>query len=246
MRMGVCAFADIANIATSGTPKAANAAPTGVGIDRISVTGGDVQGTPVTVALHPTTDPSMFSLSGNTISYTSPGSYSELLNLTPDQIANGEYYHRALFSLSDGVNKSALCFFNITGYHRDSSPSDGLPNTWLQGFFGVMTVGAVGSAHHPLSDPDKDGLDNRTERYLGTSPIDPKSGPAKLTFNPATRTLTLDPVRFAPYVIEASANLGTWSTRTMVTTFSPPAGMSIPVTGDAGQSQMFYRARVAP
>lgn len=233
-------------IATSGNPKAANAAPTGVGIDRITVTGGDLQGTPVTVALHPTTDPSMFTLSGNTISYTSPGSYSELLNLTPDQIANGEYYHRALFSLSDGVNKSALRFFNIIGYHRDSSPSDGLPNTWLQGFFGVMTVGAVGSAHHPLSDPDKDGLDNRTERYLGTSPIDPKSGPARISFNLQTRTLTLDAVRFAPYVIEASSNLGTWNTRTAVTTFNSSASIAIPVTGDAAQKQMFYRARVAP
>lgn len=233
-------------IASSGNPKASNAAPTGPGVDRITVSGGDLQGSPLTISLHPNTDPALFTLAGNTISYTSPGNYNDFLNLSAEQIAAGEYYHQALFSLSDGVNQSAIYRFNITGFHRDSSPADGLPGSWLQTYFGLQTVGAVGSAHHPLSDPDKDGLDNRTERYLGTSPIDPNSGPAKMTFDPQTRTLTLDPVRFAPYVIEASSNLGAWSTRTAVTTFSPPAGISIPVTGDAAQSQMFYRARVAP
>jgi hypothetical protein len=233
-------------IASTGNPKAPNADPAGVGVDRITVTGGDLQGTPVTVSLVAGTDPAMFTLSGNTILYTSPGNYSDILNLAPEDIAAGNYYHQALFTLSDGVNLSAAYSFNITGFHRDSAPADGLPGSWLQTYFGLQNVGALGSAHHPLSDPDKDGLDNRTERYLGTSPIDPNSGPAKMTFNPQTRTLTLHPVRFAPYVIEASANLGTWSTRTTVTTFSPPAGMSIPVTGDAAQPRMFYRARVAP
>jgi len=233
-------------IASSGNPKAPNAAPVGVGVDRITVTGGDLQGTPVTVSLAAGTDPAMFKLSGNTILYTSPGNYSDILNLAPEDVAAGAYYHQALFTLSDGVNLSATYSFNITGFHRDSAPADGLPGSWLQTYFGLQTVGAVGSAHHPLSDPDKDGLDNRTERYLGTSPIDPKSGPAKLSFNRATRTLTLDPVRFAPYVIEACGNLGLWKTRTTVTTFSPPAGITIPMTGDAAQPQMFYRARLVP
>lgn len=233
-------------IASSGNPKAANAAPAGVGVDRITVTGGDLQGTPVTVSLVAGTDPAMFTLSGNTISYTSPGNYSDLINLSPEDIAAGNYYHQALFTLSDGVNQSAAYSFNITGFHRDSAPADGLPGSWLQTHFGLQTVGAVGSAHHPLSDPDKDGLDNRTERYLGTSPIDPKSGPAKMTFNPQTRTLTLDPVRFAPYVIEATSNFAAWSPRTAVTTFSAPAPITIPVSGDAGQSRMFYRARLVP
>lgn len=233
-------------IANTGNPKAANAAPAGVGVDRITVTGGDLQGSPVTVALAAGTDPAIFTLDGNTILYTAPGNFGDLINLSPEDIAAGNYYHQALFTLSDGVNQSAAYSFNVTGFHRDNYPADGLPNSWLQTYFGVMTVGAVGSAHHPLSDPDKDGLDNRTERYLGTSPMDPNSGPAKLSFNPQTRTLTLDPVRFAPYVIESSPTLGTWSARTMVTTFGPPAGMAIPMTADAGQPQMFYRARVAP
>lgn len=233
-------------IASSGNPKAANAAPAGVGVDRITVTGGDLQGTPVTVSLVAGTDPAMFTLSGNTILYTSPANYSDVVNLPPEDIAAGAYYHQALFTLSDGVNLSAAYSFNVTGFHRDSAPADGLPGSWLQTYFGLQTVGAVGSAHHPLSDPDKDGLDNRTERYLGTSPIDPKSGPAGMSFNLQTRTLTLDPVRFAPYVIEASSNFGTWNSRTVVSTFSPSAPVTIPVTGDAGQSRMFYRARVAP
>jgi hypothetical protein len=233
-------------IASSGNPKPVNADPKGVGVDRITVSGGDLQGTPVTVSLRPETDPARFALDGNVIRYTSPGNYSDLINLSPEDIAAGNYYHQALFTLSDGTNQSAIHLFNITGFHRDSSPADGLPNSWLQTYFGVTTVGAVGSPHHPLSDPDNDGLDNRTERYLGTSPIDPNSGPAKLTFNPHSRTLTLDPVRFAPYAIEASSNLGTWTSRTAITTFSPPAPLTIPVEDDAGQPRMFYRARVTP
>lgn len=233
-------------IASSGNPKPANADPKGVGVDRITVSGGDLQGTPVTVSLLPGTDPTMFALDVDTIRYTSPGNFSDIVNLSPEDIAAGAYYHQALFTLSDGVNQSAIHLFNITGFHRDSSPADGLPNSWLQTHFGVTTVGAVGSPHHPLSDPDKDGLDNRTERYLGTSPIDPNSGPAQLIFNPHSRTLTLDPVRFAPYLIEATSDLAHWNTRAAVTTFSPPTPLTIPVNGDAGQPRMFYRARVAP
>lgn len=233
-------------IANSGNPKAANAAPTGPGVDRITVTGADLQGSPLTVSLAPGTDPALFTLAGNTISYTSPGDYGDFLNLSAEQVAAGEYYHQALFSFSDGVNQSPWYRFNVTGFHRDSSPSDGLPNSWLQLYFGLQTAGAVGSAHHPLSDPDKDGLDNRTERYLGTSPIDPKSGPAKLSYNHATRTLSLDPVRFAPYVIEASSSTASWSARSFFTTLSAPSTALIPVNGDSAQPRMFYRARVTP
>jgi hypothetical protein len=233
-------------VASSGNPKPANAAPAGAGVDRITVHGADLQGTPVTVSLHPDTNLSYFALGPNTINFTSEANRTDLINLSPEEIAAGVYYYRALFTLSDGVNQSAIYRFDITGFHRDSSPADGLPNSWLQTYFGLQTVGAVGSAHHPLSDPDKDGLDNKTERYLGTSPIDPSSGPAKIQFDLASRTLTLDPVRFAPYVIESTATLGTWNTRSLVTTSNPSGGISIPVTGDAGQSRMFYRARMAP
>lgn len=233
-------------IASSGNPKAPNAAPTGPGVDRITVMAGDLQGSPLTVSLRAGTDAAVFSLTGNTISYTSPGNYSDIVNLTAEQIAAGEYYHQALFSISDGVNQSPWYRFNITGFHRDSSPSDGLPNSWLQTHFGLQTAGAVGSPHHPLSDPDKDGLDNRTERYLGTSPVDPNSGPAKLAYDHASRTLTLDPVRFAPYVIEAGTGLSSWSTRGLFTTLAAPASAVLSPGDDSSQPRMFYRARVAP
>jgi hypothetical protein len=230
-------------IANTGNPKPANAAPTGVGVDRITVTGGDLQGSPVTVQLLSGAE---FNLDGNIIRYTALDNYSDIINLSDGDIARGQYYHQALFTLSDGVNQSAIYTFNITGFHRDSFVSDGLPNSWLQTHFGDMTVGPAGSPRHPLSDPDGDGLNNRTERYLGTNPIDPKSGPAKLAFDAATRTLTLDPVRFAPYAIEASPGLGNWNTRSLVASAGSPATLTIPVTADAAQPRMFYRARLTP
>lgn len=230
-------------IATSGNPKPANADPAGVGVDRITVSAGDLQGSPVSVNL---LSGSEFALEGNIIRYTAPSNYSEVLNLSETDIAAGQYYHQALFTVSDGVNQSAIYTFNITGFHRDSFTSDGLPNSWLQTHFGDMTVGPVGSARHPLSDPDGDGLDNRTERYLGTSPVDPKSGPAKMTFDAATGTLTLNPLRFAPYAIEASSSLGSWNTRSLVASASSPATVTIPVTADTAQPRMFYRARLVP
>jgi len=230
-------------IAGSGNPKPANAAPAGVGVDRITVSAGDLQGSPVTVNLLSGPE---FALEGTTLRYTAPGNYNDFVNLQDADIARGEYYHQALFTISDGINQSAIYTFNITGFHRDTIASDGLPNSWLETHFGDMTAGPVGSARHPLSDPDGDGLDNRTERYLGTSPVDPRSGPAQMTFDAATGTLTLNPVRFAPYAIEASTSLGSWNTRSLVASSGSPATVNVPVTADAAQPRMFYRARLTP
>ncbi|WP_193214700.1 hypothetical protein [Luteolibacter marinus] len=230
-------------IATSGNPKPLNTDPQGPGVDRITVTGDDLQGSPLTVNL---ISGDQFTLSGNSLIFTSPGNYSDTTTLTPEQIADGNYYFRALFTLSDGVNQSAFYRFDITGFQRDSYPADGLPNTWIYTYFGDFTVGAPGSDRHPDSDPDGDGLDNRTERYLGTDPTDPASGPAGFSFDLASRSVTLTPLRFAPYIIESSADFSSWTTRAFVSTFDVPAPVVTPVDEAPEETRMFYRARMEP
>ncbi len=218
--------------------------PTGPGVDRVTLTTFDLQTTaPLTVSLMPGT-PSGFTLSGTTLSYACPNYGDSLLN--DAQIQGGAYYDIAYFQVSDGVNLSPKYKLVITGHHNDSQPSDGLPNSWLNTYFGTTAPGTVGSSRHPNSDPDGDGLDNRTERYLGTHPLQASSGLPKLTFNRATGTLSFTPLRYAPHVIEASTNLATWSKRLPVGTFATPAATTFDVSGDAAAAKNFYRINVTP
>ena len=230
-------------IPSSGNPKALEADPKGPGVDRITVTAGDLQGGPLTINKLSGNE---FTLVGNSLIYTCPSNYPEFFTLNAEDIANGDFWHQAFFTISDGVNESSFYTFNVTGFHIDSTPSDGLPNTWLQTYFGDTTAGPVGSARHPDSDPDGDGLDNRTERYLGTNPVDGSSGPAKPTIDLATGTLNYTPVRFAPYVIESTTDLSTWTRRTATTTFATPAPASVSIEDDLAEPSIFYRVQPTP
>jgi hypothetical protein len=218
--------------------------PTGPGVDRVTLTTFDLQSTsPLTIFLMPGT-PSGFTLSGNTLSYACPN-YGDS-QLSDAQIAGGTYYDIAYFQVSDGVNLSPKHKLVITGHHNDSQPSDGLPNSWLNTYFGNITPGPVGSSRHPDSDPDGDGLNNRTERYLGTHPLQASSGLPKLTLDRAAGTVSFTPLRHAPHVVESSANLGSWSKALPVGTFAAPAPVAVDVSANAAAAKIFYRINVTP
>ena len=220
--------------------------PTGVGVDRVTISSFDLQ-TPgsLTVALVSSVNLNgTFTLSGNTLSYAC-GNFGDY-QLTDAQIESGNYSDLAYFQVSDGVNLSPKHKLVITGFHWDSSPSDGLPNSWMTTYFGTTSPGAVGSSRHQDSDPDGDGLTNRVERYLGTHPLQASSGLPKLTFDRAAGTLLFTPMRFAPHVVESSSTLGTWTKRLPVGTFSTPAATTVDVSADTGSQRMFYRLNVTP
>ncbi len=217
--------------------------PTGPGVDRVTITTFDLQ-TPGTLTVSLSGTPPGFTLSGTALSYACPN-YGDVL-LSDAQIAGGTYYDLAYFRVSDGVNFSPWNKLVITGYHNDSQPSDGLPNSWLSTYFANITPGPVGSSRHPDSDPDGDGLDNRTERYLGTHPLQASSGLPKLTFDRTTGTLTFTPLRYAPHVIESSTTLGSWTKRLPAGTFSVPASTVFDVSADAAAPKFFYRLNVTP
>jgi Matrixin len=223
--------------------------PTGAGIDRITIAALDLQTpTSTTISIIPSSNTSnsgVFSINGNSLIYTPTGSFSDAV-LSDNQIETGSFYDKVSFQISDGINKSPIYSFRIIGFHRDSQPSDGLPDSWLSTYFSNATPGAVGSNKHPNSDPDGDGLNNQTERYLGTNPIDRNSGPATNSFDFSNRTYTINLTRFVPYTIESSTNLTSWTPRRSITNFSTPISQPIQFSEDLGAKRIFYRAKVTP
>jgi len=217
--------------------------PTGFGVDRVRLNLFDLQTAPSSLTASLTAPASGFSLSGSTLIYVPPAVYGDAL-LTSAEIENGYYYAKASFQVSDGVNLSAKADFIITGYHRDSTPGDGLPDSWMMTYFGSTAMGAAGSPRHPDSDPDGDRLSNRNERYLGTNPLDAASGLPKVTFR--LGQLSFTPIRCVPYEIESSSDLVTWTKRNQFTTFTAPALVPIDLTEPAGTKAMMYRIKIAP
>jgi len=230
---------------------AANVAqlPAVSGCNRLRLQAVDRENAPTTAAITVATSGSgTFALSGNVLTFT-PNAYYGDAALTPEQIAGGYYYDYAFVQFSDGVNLSRAARCVVTGFAPDSTPSDGLPDSWMTTNFGTTAVGSPGSGRHPDDDPDKDGLSNRVEFYLGTNPNSAASGPVTAAYNHAGRQLSFAPVRFAPYVVEASPTLagGSWSPRRLLTRYDASAGAMTPgVNAGAAPQAEFYRVVVRP
>lgn len=157
------------------------------GVNRIQLRATDRQGTALTASLvSSTSSGGSFALAGTTLIYTPNANYGDV-RLTDAQIEAGTSYDKASVQFSDGVNSSRAVTCVITGYSNDSTPSDGLPDSWMTDNFGTTAVGAIGSGRNPDDDPDKDGLTNRVEFYLNTNPNSASSGPVKATYDHALR-----------------------------------------------------------
>jgi hypothetical protein len=222
--------------------------PTVLGVNRIQLRAIDRQGTALTASLISSDGTSgLFSLAGTTLIFTPNANYADL-HLTDSQIENGTYYNKATLQFSDGVNTSPPVTCTITGFSQDTTPSDGLPDSWMIANFGGTAVGTVGSPNHPNSDPDQDGLTNRVEFYLNSNPKLASSGPLKPSYQHSTRQLTYTPVRFAPYWIESSSTLanGSWALRRVGTFYQASGTLSADFSGGATPAQEFYRIVTGP
>lgn len=218
------------------------------GVNRILLRAVDRQGTALTAILAGSTSSNgTFSLSGNTLVYTPNGNYGDG-RLTNDEIESGYYYDKAFVQFSDGVNLSRTAVCTVTGFSNDTTPSDGLPNSWMLANFGTTAVGALNSGRHPDDDPDKDGLSNRVEFYLNTNPNLASSGPVTPIYNHATRQLSYTPLRFAPYWVESSTTLssGSWTLRRVGTLYQSSGTLSAEFSGDTAPPQEFYRIVTGP
>ncbi|HEY8961128.1 MAG TPA: matrixin family metalloprotease, partial [Luteolibacter sp.] len=219
------------------------------GCNQIRLKAVDYEGASTTPTLMSATNVAgAMTLNGNTLKFVPSGNFLDSL-LTDLQISQGYNYGKAIVQFSDGVNLSRAAVCTVSSIYQDTTPSDGLPDSWMMANFGTKAVGAVGSGRNPDDDPDKDGLTNRLEFYLRTNPNSAASGRLVTSYNPATKQFTFIPQQFAPYAIEASTSLtsSSWTTRRVVTRFdTSTSAYSIPVNSAAPPAQEYYRVVVGP
>jgi Matrixin len=219
--------------------------PVALGVNRIELRGTDLQGTALTPLLHATSSPKM-TLSGDQLVWA-PTDFSTGSRLTDAQIEAGTFYSAGYVQFSDGVNLSRAARCTVIEIAGDSTPADGLPNTWMTDNFGSTAPGAAGAINHPDSDPDLDGLTNREEFVLNTNPKSAASGQAAVSYNHATRQFTLDPIRFANYVIESAPSpAGPWTARQVMTRFTATGTHVTDFSSDPAATRGFYRAKTGP
>lgn len=223
--------------------------PVVLGCNQIQLKAVDYEGATLTPTLVSTTNVAgALTLSGTTLKFTPSGNFLDSL-LTELQISQGYNYGKAIVQFSDGTNLSRAAVCQASSIYQDTTPSDGLPDSWMIANFGTKTVGSAGSGRNPDDDPDKDGLTNRMEFYLRTNPNSATSGRLTATYDHANRQLTFTPQRFAPYVIEASGSLasGSWTPRRIVTRFDTSTStLGVPVDSATPPTQEYYRVVVGP
>ena len=197
--------------AVTGNPQ-----PTGVGVDRVIIRGIDREtpastGVEILTASATSRSGSFSAPATNTIAYT-PNSVFGDSELSESQIAEGWYYDQVAYRITDGINKSPHHFLRIVGFKRDTSPSDGLPDSWMSTHFATTSAGSPGDIHHPDSDPDGDGLSNRVEFAYGSDPNDFNSGNPNFEYDHENRTVSWQSIPYMPYILECSENLTDWTT----------------------------------
>jgi len=219
---------------------------TGLGVDRLTVSGSDLE-TPNNLTLSvdiakATSYSGTFSVSGSSIIFTPNGAYGDQ-SLSESDIDSGSFYDRVTFRLSDGINLSPTYSFRIVGFRFDDTPSDGLPNTWMIDNFGSTAVGATGSDSHPDSDPDGDGLSNRLEYLYGTDPNDKASGLPNFVYDHTNQSTSWNSIKYMPYYLESSPDLTQW---TQIHACLGTGNQETREVNDASEDNLFYRLRLQP
>jgi hypothetical protein len=231
------------------THSAYGSLPTGVlGVNRIQLRATDGQGTALSASMtSSTSNNGTFVFSGTVLTYT-PSNYYGDSRLTDAQIEGGSYNDQALVQFSDGVNLSRAAVCSVVGFAADTTPSDGLPDSWMIQHFGTKVVGALGSGRHPDDDPDHDGLSNRIECYLNTNPMLASSGPVQPVYQHSTRRVTYTPLRYASYRVESSSTLasGSWTLRRFGTRYQESGSLTHDFSEDPVLQKEFYRVVVGP
>ncbi len=146
----------------------ASPAPNITGINEVEIRGYDQQTTNLTLSVVSSTSANgTFSLNGGTLRYTPAGAFSDSARIDPTTTSA---FDRAFVRISDGTNGSPYVEVRVLSFSRDTF-SDGMPNNWMTQFFGSSNPSA-GSLRGPNDDNDGDGVSNRNEFRLGTSPVD--------------------------------------------------------------------------
>ena len=115
---------------------------------------------------------------------------------------------------------------------------DGMDDAWEQSVFG-------GGGGDPEADPDRDGFSNRFEFLAGSSPTD-GSDHIRTSLSPQSATkfsLRWSSVPGRSYQIEASSNLGDWTTVATVTGAATPASEATSLVSANGANR-YFRVRI--
>ncbi|KAF0170223.1 MAG: hypothetical protein FD161_4738 [Limisphaerales bacterium] len=182
----------------------AAAAPSITGINEVEMRGYDLQTNSLTLSVvSSTANNGSFSLGGSTLRFTPSAFFSDSTRLDP---AGTGFYDRALLRYSDGTNSSPFIEVRVLSFNADTF-SDGMPDNWMTQFFGSANPGA-GSLRGPNDDNDGDGVSNRNEFRLGTSPVDANS---VLRFTSTSATgLNWLATAYEVYEVEATTDFTNW------------------------------------
>jgi len=182
----------------------ANPAPNITGINEVEIRGYDLQTSNLTISLVSQTSLNgTFALNGSTLRYTPNGAFSDSSRIDP---ATTSAWDRASVRLTDGTNSSPHIDVRVLSYSLDSF-SDGMPNNWMTNFFGDPNPN-VGSLHGPNDDNDGDGVSNRNEFRLGTSPVDANS---VLRFTSGSTTgINWVATAYEVYEVQATTDFTNW------------------------------------
>jgi len=223
-------------VAVTGSPQ-----PSGPGINSVTISGND-QETPDTLGFLMTNTGNFVQSGESTIIFTPPGVYGDS-NISEANIEAGSYYDIINYRISDGVNLSAFHTLRVIGYRYDSTPSDGLPNSWMSTHFGSVAVGNLGDDNHPDSDPDGDGMSNRIEFIYGSDPHDASSYPPLMSYDHKNQTVSWNTINRMPYYLEYSEDMIRWNQ--LKSSVGDGSRQSEDVSSPS-QTQRFYRIRLQP
>ncbi len=219
--------------------------PVALGVNRLELRATDLQGGVLSPVLHPSSS-FKFTLAGNQLAYAASG-FTGAPRLSDAEIESGASYGLGYVQFSDGTNLSRAARCTVIEIGSDSTPADGLPDTWMTTHFNSIVPGAAGSPGHPDSDPDGDGVTNREEFCLNTDPKSAATGPTSLVYGHASRVLILSPVRYASYGIESAPSpAGPWTLRHVASRFAATGTLELDVSATSNTARQFYRARTGP
>ena len=83
------------------------------------------------------------------------------------------------------------------------------------------------------------------EWYLNTNPNSAASGPVKPVYTHSSRQITYTPVRFAPYWVESSSDLSSWTLRRVGSVYQSTGSLTSTFSGTVPAKE-FFRVATGP